>query len=68
MVTATEIAEWEFCQHSWFLRSSGSERSDEALGRLAAGADLQDQRDVEEQFQTVVNEGIIEYSDRSITV
>ena len=45
IVTATEIAEWEFCQHSWFLRRSGNERSDEALGRLAAGADFQDQRD-----------------------
>jgi hypothetical protein len=45
VVTATEIAEWEFCQHSWFLRRSGSQRSDEALGRLAAGTDFQDQKD-----------------------
>jgi hypothetical protein len=44
-VTATEIAEWEFCRHSWFLRRSGSQRSDQALGRLAAGADFQDQKD-----------------------
>jgi hypothetical protein len=44
-VTATEIAEWGFCRHSWFLRRSGSQRSDEALGPLAAGADFQDQRD-----------------------
>jgi hypothetical protein len=45
VVTATEIAEWEFCRHSWFLRRIGSQRSDAALGRLAAGAHFQDQKD-----------------------
>jgi hypothetical protein len=44
-VTATEVAEWVFCQHAWLLRSDNAKLSDESLDRLAAGSDFQHQSD-----------------------
>jgi hypothetical protein len=41
-VTATEVAEWVFCQHSWLLRSEGTKGSDQSLDRLAARSAFQD--------------------------
>ena len=44
-VTATEIAEWVFCQRAWLLRREGATLSDESLDRLAAGTDFQEKSD-----------------------
>ena len=44
-ITATEVAEWVFCRHSWLLRREGARQSDQAMNRLEAGVGFQTQKD-----------------------
>jgi hypothetical protein len=44
-ITATEIADYVFCQRSWSLRRAGTRLSDETVERLAAGEEFQARTD-----------------------
>jgi len=44
-VTASEVANYVFCKHAWYLGRQGTSVSHEAEARLSAGTDWQDQKD-----------------------
>jgi len=45
IVTASEVAEYVFCRHSWYLRRQNTPVTDEAQSRMNAGVTWQDQKD-----------------------
>ena len=51
-VTASEIADYVFCKHSWYLRMQGNAVSDGARAQRSAGVAWQNQKD-ERAFEAV---------------
>jgi hypothetical protein len=44
-VTASEVADYVFCKHSWHLRRQGATVSDKAQSSMSAGVHWQDRKD-----------------------
>jgi CHASE2 domain-containing sensor protein len=45
MITASEVADYVFCMHSWYLRRQQVPVSNDALSRMTAGVVWQGERD-----------------------
>jgi hypothetical protein len=45
LVTASEVADYVFCRHSWYLRRLGTSVSEQAQASMNAGVDWQDRKD-----------------------
>jgi hypothetical protein len=44
-VTASEVADYVFCKHSWHLRRQGATVSEKAQSSMSAGVQWQDRKD-----------------------